>query len=513
MTEFPAPVRGWVTNRNIARNQRDAALVLENCFPEQDRVRIRKGWKEHNALGSKITGLLTYDSGVISEFFAVSGNSVWDVTTAGRPIQISSVSQAISSETVHSAQFRTPGGHYLYALNGVNFPFLYDGTAWVQVTPVSSPISLTGVDANQLIYPFAHKERLFFIEKDSLKAWYLPVKSVGGALSDLDLSSVFRRGGKLLMGGTYSTDAGDGVDDFCAFVSTNGEVAVYQGSNPGDANAWALVGLFEIGEPLGADAWIRAGGDWVIATTEGMVPLSAVFTRDRAALSLASISRAIESEWAREVRNRVGSTWRCAKWDQANMAMVSMEVAETSQLTPAQVFVVNVETGAWAPWPGPNVGLLAVFQGRLYGVANDVIMEAEAASSDVGELYTARLAWWPDDLGGGANIKRVIKARGTFVAQTTFAPKVSVGVNYSLDFPTQPSASALSGVDTWDAGIWDTAVWGGARPEYRRTRWKTISRTGFAVSPQVQVTIGGGAPPEIDVVALDVLHETGGAVV
>ena len=69
-----------------------------------------------------------------------------------------------------------------------------------------------------------------FVKRDSLKAYYLPVASIGGAAQDVSLSGVFQRGGKLLLGATWSLDSGDGMDDKCVFVSDRGEAAIYSGA-------------------------------------------------------------------------------------------------------------------------------------------------------------------------------------------------------------------------------------------------------------------------------------------
>lgn len=46
-----------------------------------------------------------------------------------------------------------------------------------------------------LNYVWVYKNRLFFVEKDSLNAWYLPVDSIGGAAEKFPLGGVFTRGG------------------------------------------------------------------------------------------------------------------------------------------------------------------------------------------------------------------------------------------------------------------------------------------------------------------------------
>ncbi|TIR78102.1 MAG: hypothetical protein E5X19_32465, partial [Mesorhizobium sp.] len=76
----------------------------------------------------------------------------------------------------------------------------------------------------KLSFVWTYRSREFFIEKNTLTAWFLPVDAISGAASDFSLAGVFQKGGSLLCGGTWSLDAGDGVDDKCVFISTKGEV-------------------------------------------------------------------------------------------------------------------------------------------------------------------------------------------------------------------------------------------------------------------------------------------------
>ena len=67
--------------------------------------------------------------------------------------------------------------------------------------------------------------------------------SVGGAAQVLDLSSIAKYGGHLVDLDTWTIDAGYGVDDNLVFITSNGEVIVYRGTDPSSAATWALAGV------------------------------------------------------------------------------------------------------------------------------------------------------------------------------------------------------------------------------------------------------------------------------
>jgi len=103
----------------------------------------------------------------------------------------------------------------------------------------------------------------------------LPVDSISGAVTKFPLGGIFKKGGYLQAMGTWTIDAGYGVDDLAVFITSNGEVAVYKGSDPSDPNDWSLVGLWNIGQTYARKCTFKYGGDLLILTEDGLVPLSA----------------------------------------------------------------------------------------------------------------------------------------------------------------------------------------------------------------------------------------------
>src|SRR5207245_1486173 len=105
-------------------------------------------------------------------------------------------------------------------------------------------------DPTKLSLIMAHKRRLHMAEKNSLRIWFASaVDTIAGSVGLLDLGPVFSKGGSLACMGTTSLDYGTGLDDFAVYISTKGQVAMYQGIDPSDATKWALVGVYEIGYP------------------------------------------------------------------------------------------------------------------------------------------------------------------------------------------------------------------------------------------------------------------------
>lgn len=507
---LPAPTAGWVTNENVARSRSNSARVMDNWFPEADSVRVRGGLQKTATLNADVEAMFAYRSGGSEKLFAADSSRIYDVTAPASTT--TPPTPDVSSQTGgdYSAQQMTvAGGTYLYAVNGEDNPQLYDGTSWQAVTGASTPIALTGtVTLSDLSFVFAFKERLFFIEKNTLSLWYLSTGTVGGMLTEFPLTGIINEGGSLIAGGSWSADSGEGLDDRLWLLSNQGEVAVYEGDDPG--SNFSLAGVYRVGVPLGAQAIIRAGGDPVFATDAGMVPLSAAVSLDEAVLSDAAVTRAIETEWRQEVQQRTGLSWLARKWDAGGLALVAMPVATPSSTSPAQCFVVNMETGAWCRYTGWNVRCAETRGDNLYVAIDEKVYLAESTGYDDEATYTAQLQFQAQQLRM-AGIDKAAKAmRASFLAGNNISPKLSVATNYRKTFPAAPNAASQSGAPVWGSAIWGTAVFGGGQLDYKETGWKSVAGVGRAHAPQVQITCGDTAETNARLVDVTLTYEPHG---
>lgn len=369
-----------------------------------------------------------------------------------------------------------------------------------------------GIDyaSDDLSYVWAYKNRLFFVKRDSLNAGYLPVDQIGGTLTDLPLGGVFERGGSLLFGATWSLDSGQsgGLSEQCIFVTTEGEVAVFQGSDPSDANDWRKVGVYRIGRPLGKKAWIRAGGDLVIATSIGFVPLSQAIQRDYAALSPSAVSYPIEEAWNEAVLERGTEGWSCEVWPESQMVVVSPP--ELVGETPS-VFVANARTGAWARFTGWNATCLEVWRGRLFfGSSDGRVVEANVGGTDEGSTYTSVFLPLYDDLRQPASLKVGEMGRATIRSQVEINELVEFRSDFdrTISFPPPDAVDVPSG-NEWGNGIWGTSVWGQTRGSVLNQKWQSIGGTGYAIAAAVQISSGASVPLDAELIRLDVTYQVG----
>lgn len=504
---WPAPIRGWILNENIATPQPGGAARLDNWFCTPTGVRMRRGATKIATIGDDepVQSLMAYVAADGPRLFGATTTEIFNITSIADPDTIPTADVTGQAGGYYSStSFETAGGNFLIACNGLDAALTYDGAAW-------SAASITGVVTSSLSAVWGYANRLFFVQRGTMFVWFLPVDSIGGAAQSISLAGIFKKGGAVLFGATWSADSGDGFDDRCVIVSDQGEVAVYEGKNPASASDWVCVGVYDIGRPLGKKAWFNAGGDLVIATESGMVPMSQAVQKDPAALSLSSISRQIAPEWQREVEDRRSLPWEVAKWTAGNLLFVSLP--RPSEALQKYTFAASTETGGWSRVVGWDTRCMAVHDDRMYFGSNaGAVYVADVGGYDDEEPYTATLVYNFDPMGAQGRTKTVHQARGVFRSSTPFKAAVSAFVDYQSVLPAAPSSESVPTLSLWDVAEWDVDTWDAGGEPTISANWVTVGRTGFVVAPRIQITSGNIGAPEIELFSVDLTYSVGGLV-
>lgn len=541
VTSFMAPTGGLVSNRNLAMARGPdlppGAAVLRNFFPTATGVILRRGSRRWASIDSDapVKSLFTYTAGSQREFFAATDAGIWDITTVANPFSYAVVTEddyyiaaddtgdgvVIGESSLPAVgdltgttngnwtvvQFATAGGTFLVGVNGADDAFLYDGTAFT-ATAITFPVgsSLTTAD---LSYVWVYKQRLYFIERDSLNVWYLPVDQIGGELTLFPMGGIFVRGGNLVWGQTWSLDNGGsgGLSEQCVFTTTEGEVAAYQGLSPDVDQGWTKVGVYRIGKPLGKKAFIRAGGDLVIATSVGFVSLSAASRYDYAALGQNAVSYDIEDDWAQAVQLRGQEDWRCEVWADGQMALVSPPF--TGSQAPV-IFVSNVNTGKWCTVTGWDARSLEVFDGRLFfGTSVGTVLNGWVGGTDDGLPYSAQCLPLFDNLGAPASLKVVKMARAVMRSAYPVSPQLSGQVNYRVNFQPPQAVPPIAVGNEWDNATWDTSVWDAEQGDIVVGDWVSVGGSGHDIAIGAQIASGAIVPLDAELVRVDLTYTVG----
>jgi hypothetical protein len=496
---LPAPVRGWYVADGLASAPERTAYVLDNWFPEQDACRLFRGSIEHaTGMGSgSVQSLMSYVSGTTKRLFACANNAIYDVTSTGA-VGAAAVSSLSNNRWEH-VQFTTTGTSYLWACNGADAPRAFNGSTWVTPT-------ITGITASTIDHVWTHARRLFFVIKDTTDFAYLPVDSFQGAAAVFSLGGVFSKGGKLLMGATWSSDAGQDLQDLCAFISSEGEVAVYSGINPGSATEWSLVGVYQVGKPLSKRSAMKAGGDLLIMTQSGIVPLSRAVALDQAALAEAAVTRPIAPEWKRIVEARLDrNEWQITPWLTGQMAIVTVPNAGAEDKTQ---FISNIVTGAWCRRKGWGAICFGVHDNKLYyGATGGKVYQAEIGGRDEGSQINGVLVHSWTGLGSPAENKVMLLAQPLMESTVSNEPTMTIATDFAYSDPVPVSAPSSPLGSIWGTAKWGTGVWGGGKRQIKT--WRAVAGTGSYVALVLQASISSGLDQTVRYTASNLVFEKG----
>jgi len=529
---LPAPIRGIIEVENWAYVKPGCANVLDNWFPTQKGLKLRGGterWATLPAPVEIIRSGLEYVSGAQQRMFAATNTRLFDVSFADSPVLQTGVG-TITNGNFSYSQLANSGGDWLLACNDAgDYVRRFNGTAWEYLDPsfVGTPgrilATAPGMPAavangHGLTYVWKYRNRLFFVQGGSMNAYCLPLNSVGGELIYIPLSGAAKRGGSLLFGASWSIDAGDGIDDKCCFFTDQGEVLVFTGTDPTAVANWRQEGRYDISKPLGKNGHQQLGGDLLVVTVDGIVPLSGVTQKDVSALSLSAISYNIEPMWMRELKTKDVYPWTLCKWDEGDALLVNFPGGATYNTK--TVGVSNLHTGAWSRYTGWDAMCFMKLRGSLFfGTQDGMIQQAESTGLDdavwdvglglnTGNTYCCKMIGGWEMFQAPPNQVTWFQARATFFssAREPFEPQLSATTDYEFRVPPPPNAGPDPGLlDVWDQGLWDTALWdapaAGIAP-VKNTMWVSIGETGFTHAPIVQVTVGQQARPNVELISI-----------
>lgn len=464
---LPPPVGGWNARDPLANMKETDAVTLENWYPMASNVALRKGCEAWaTGFSSEPMTLLDWNGPSSEKLFAATSTEIFSVT-AGGAIG-SSVSSCTNGAFIHT-NIAVAGGQYLVAVNGTDKLKLYNGTTWQNIDATTTP-AITGLATTSLSYVAVLKRRLWFVQKNSTSAWYLPVASVGGALTEFPLGEVFALGGHLTAMASWTIDGGDGSDDYTVFMSSKGEVAVYKGTDPASSSTFAKVGLYYIGEPLGLNCFAKYGGDLLILSQNGLFPMSKALqsaTIDRAQALTAKIDTAF-TEAASLYSDNPG--WCVAVFPQGSFVLVNVPISTDY----SEQYVMNSITGAWCKFQNIYANDWLVFDKQLYFAGVDKVAKAWTGTSDFGEAIQGNARQAYNYFRSRGRQKHSALVRPTLRTSGNVSLSLSLDADFAnADFSSVPAPASAPGFK-WDAGdaLWDTAVWAGDAETFHN--WATV---------------------------------------
>jgi len=355
-------------------------------------------------------------------------------------------------------------------------------------TPVYTVLGIEGINNNLFIHVNSLQERIFFVEKNSLDFWYLPVNQLSGTASQFPLGSIARSGGYLQAMGTWTLDAGYGVDDLGAFVTSMGEVIVYKGTDPSDPNAWSLVGVWQMGQTFARRCFFKWSGDLLLLTQDGLVPMSASLQSSRLdpRVNLTDKIFYAVNQAADLYSGNFG--WQINYFAPYNMLIINVPVTDGTEQ-----FVMHTITKSWGRFTNIDANCWEVsgVDGMFFGSAGFIGKFYDGFSDDGNNIVAnAQQAYSYFDSRG--TLKRFTMVRP--ILQTdNVVPNVLCGI--STDFDTVNLSNqitfnpSLANVGIWNTGTWNNSAWGAGLTVSKV--WQGVTGIGYAGSVNMSVASQG----------------------
>ena len=463
---IPAPVGGLNYRDSIAAMSPLDALALTNFIPKQQGVELRRGWKVHAEPAEGVTtaesvfGYKAPNPADDKVFMATDG-AIYDVTDGTMTIIEATTGSTNNDWWV--TQFSTPADNFLLAVSpGAGYWTYSTDTGWIDRTAstVGLPINVRTVAV--------WKQRVWFTCEGDQNVYYMAtVDAITGAATSFAMGSTLRNGGSIsaLINGTL--DAGFSIDDFLVVVGTEGDVGVWQGTDPTSADTFNLKGVWYVGPvPKYGTYFTPFGGDVMIVSELGLVPMSKLlngqYTEDQQ-IGPASKIQSVFAPLVRKLRNEKFFNVFVVPSSDVLVIKLPNDGGTYRQ------FAMNVITGAWCEFVGMPMRCAGVIGGTLYfGTSDGYVCLGLYGDKDGADAIGVGGNYIEGDVQTSfqafntpAQLKKFGMVRPSFIALAS--PSIKLQINTQFQFSTvggSPYFSQDSGA-VWDEGLWNSSTWVG----------------------------------------------------
>jgi len=515
---LPAPVGGLNTVSAGSAMPVSDCLQGFNLIASELGLRSRLGFREWvTGLDGEARSTLPFTgsakSGANDRLFQTTQTGIWDVSgSTTTPTQ----SLAFATPTADagygiSHALVTSAGHFLFYADEANGLHRYSEAtdSWTAVAQGTGTGEIDGINPANIVFVTVFKGRVWMVERDTARAWYLPAGAIAGTAQPFEMGQQFRAGGPLVGLWNWTYDGGSGLDDSLVSISGGGDVAIWKGTDPASASTFGLSGVWSLGgsPPAGRRIATDYGGDVVILSRLGLLPLSRLVAGEMDKDDY--LSAKIGNLFNALMLTRAGLPgWSIRLHPEDNALLVTVP---TYPNQPTEQLVMALAGRAWFRYRDLPIYSCEVWAGKLYfgtvdgrvcvndGYVDGVLLNDPAAFTPVQWSLLSAFT----NLGSIRH-KQVQLLRPTLLSESS-APTYEVAPRYRFDFTELSPVSAVTGgAGTWDGSTWDVDVWSG---EYQSSQQL---RGGTGVGIDVAVAIRGTAVARTVFVGVDVLYTAGG---
>ena len=536
---LPPPVKGWNARDPLTAMKPGYALRLDNWICRTDGLHLRPGQERWlTGINGAIQTLFAWvGQGREPVLFAASPSAIYDVTH-GRSSNIAtnlvtlpavadplptvlsidspiSIDTPIAIDTVQTPNLNgftsgfwssvlhsNPGTTNLLIANGSDGVWRFDGTYW-------TPCAITSAQAHRALDPktltniIIHHRRVWFIEANSFRIWYLELDAVQGQAHCIDLSAVCRAGGSLVAMASQTKLGGRSAQDALICITSNGEMVVYDGSDPAHAQTWSLGAVYDVPSPVGQRCLLRYGGDLLYASQQGLLPVSGLIAKPDPERPLTALSDEIRKAWEAAARTGINSPmWSVVDSEYHRLTLINAPTYTGS------VQLVKSAEGGWSAFVGLNATCWLELGDDLFFGRGDGTVWRLGGDRDDGQPIVAYCVEAYSKFGTGAR-KSFKRINPVYDTPARLRSRLELSVNYAALPAVKGSNSPyLSGDWTWDQMSWAMTPMPWTKDVRGQSNaWRGI--TGNGTSAALVHAVSGNSP--VVYFGSEIMFELGGA--
>ena len=487
---FPAPTKGLDFVTPLAAMDPMYCTKASNVLARTYGLEFRSGWRRWaTGIPGEVRTLMPYNPprglGVPADgklFAAASDGKIYDVTVQTNEVTVPPVAVNIPGQLEPGefswTNFATLATNYLCVCSAGGGYWTYDATGgWVDRT-----VAITGPGSPFAInfdFVMSWKNRLWFIVNQTADTFYLQTNSIVGSASNFDFGPLLIHGGDLKAMASWTIDGGDGIDDKLVMVGSEGDLLVYEGTDPSAAATFRIIGRWFIGRPPNGRRFLaRYGGDIQMITQFGVFPLSRMLTGlDRLEATEEKSSYRINPVLSDFIRaTLLEQYWEVRYLPQLECIFIN---APDGLETKNRQFVMDVNSRGWTFFD--NIPMLTCenFGGQLYfGTLDGKVGKAFEGLLNQDDVLTDGTKG-PDiqiDVQGPfvpgadkAKLNRFLQFEMTFQGVVPPAINAVLIPDWSSEAPPGSPIFLGEALYLWDSALWDTALWSSGQGNTYRT--------------------------------------------
>lgn len=492
------------------------AIFMYNMISYRYGTKVRQGYKQWaTTVGpGGVKTVIPYIGSIVANdrFFSIGTDGIYDtsvsVATPAVKLAFAGGATPTSGQGIWHAMTTTAGFFTTYCDEQYGYYLYTESTdTWAKVTGAQ----VTGVDPATFVFVMAHKERLWFIQKSTSYAWYLPTGAITGAATQFNFGNKFKHGGTLQALYQWTIQGSTGPESYLVAISSSGEVLIYGGTDPSDATTWGIVGSWYIGTvPVGRRIGGSIGGDLYLLSIAGLQPLNKVVQGNQTQIENIEVSRKVSPAVRAAMLisfNQIG--WE-VKLHPSQDALFVISPKQTGFLNTQ--FVQSLNNQGWSFFQSMPIFTGDVWHGNfyfggldgnVYVIQGDTDNQPRTGTAPGSPIVSSVLGSFQDyDEPGQYHTGMFVRPVFLASAQPTYQIELRYDYNISEIF-NPGSASPITGV-LWDTAVWDVDIWSGQFLEIEAVRGAGGMGRAMAVGLSMSTSV------ETTLIRYDIIYDSGG---